>query len=179
MAYMFASTPSFNQPLNWDTSVVTNMAYMFGSSSSFNDPSISNWDTSHVTNMLATFFRTSFNHPLNWDTSNVRTMENMFYESDFKQPLKWDTHKLTRMNGMFTRATQFNQPLAWDVCAPGVGFQECFRKHCIEYPKQVLHPQHMESAVHIVEPLRGGTDCRDGRGVCTVLGTALRRLAFI
>ncbi|KAL1525994.1 hypothetical protein AB1Y20_020819 [Prymnesium parvum] len=115
MDYMFYEASSFNQPLNWDTSSVTGMWFMFYEASSFNQPL--NWDTSSVRIMWSMFARaSSFNQPLNWDTSSVKHMGDMFYEaSSFNQPLNWDTSSVTGMNYMFTRASSFNQPLNWDT----------------------------------------------------------------
>ena len=86
----FAVTPSFNQPLNWNTSKVTNMVNMFYNSK-FNqnisyDPINNYWNTSQVTDMSLMFGAARFFNngqtsglsgaPLNWDTSSVTNMSN-------------------------------------------------------------------------------------------------------
>ncbi|KAL1495202.1 hypothetical protein AB1Y20_017067 [Prymnesium parvum] len=109
---MFARASSFNQPLNWDTSSVTNFRGMFNQAS-------------------------SFNQPLNWDTSSGRDMYWMFYNaSSFNQPLNWNTNSVTDMGGMFDALTALsdcnrflihsslsvngNWPYSWStyVCPP-------------------------------------------------------------
>ena len=52
---LFTGATSFNQPLNWDTSKVTNMRSMFTDAISFDQP-IRDWDTSNVTNMNSLCF---------------------------------------------------------------------------------------------------------------------------
>ncbi|KAL1496838.1 hypothetical protein AB1Y20_014424 [Prymnesium parvum] len=115
MREMFDGASSFNQPLNWDTSSVTTMRYMFQEASSFNE--LLNWDTSSVTTIRGMFSSaTSFNQPLSWDTSSVTDMLGMFYgASSFNQPLNWDTSSVTTMYRMFREASSFNQPLNWDT----------------------------------------------------------------
>jgi hypothetical protein len=74
---------SVNQPLEWNTSSVTDMRWMFGTA-------------------------TSFNQPLHWDTSSVTIMAGMFHKAtSFNQTLKWDTSFVTSMAGMFESATSF------------------------------------------------------------------------
>ena len=69
---LFTGATSFDQPLNWDTSKVTNMRSMFTDAISFDQP-IRDWDTSNVTNMNSMFLHAeSFNQDIsNWNTDNV------------------------------------------------------------------------------------------------------------
>jgi len=70
MFCMFERCTSFNQPLRFDTSKVTNMVGMFRRCSSFNQPL--HFDTSNVINMKWMFFIcSSFNQPIHFDTSNA------------------------------------------------------------------------------------------------------------
>ena len=57
MSKMFYMCEEFNQPLNWDTSSVTDMSLMF-------------------------YYCTSFNQNLNWDTSSVINMNGMFSDTN-------------------------------------------------------------------------------------------------
>ena len=76
MAGTFRYAYTFNQPLAWDTSKVTNMQWTFNGAKAFNEPL--NWDTSKVTNMHRTFNgATAFNKPLAWDTSEVSDFDYM------------------------------------------------------------------------------------------------------
>ena len=71
MFAMFNGAAAFDQPLDWDTSKVTNMQGMFRGAAAF-DGSPSDWDTSKVTTMFDMFRgATSFDQPLDWDTSKV------------------------------------------------------------------------------------------------------------
>ena len=54
MSFMFYSTVEFNQPLDFDTSGVTDMAYMFA-------------------------YAPAFNQPLSFDMSSNPTTTDMFY----------------------------------------------------------------------------------------------------
>ncbi len=66
---MFCCATNFNQPLNFDTSNVTDMSGMF-------------------------YGATNFNQPLNFDTSNVTNIANMFYvASNFNQPIYFQSSK--------------------------------------------------------------------------------------
>ena len=69
MANAFGYVTSFNQPLVWDTSKVTNMAYMFK-----NDPN-------HCPEGAC-----SFNQPLYWDVSNVKEMREMVTAAPLPPP---------------------------------------------------------------------------------------------
>ena len=109
------SFSSFNQPLKWDTSNVTDMSHMFDDATAFNQPLP--WNTSKVRNMESMFYNaTSFNQPLPWNTSNVWNMESMFRSATkFNQPLPWNTSKVQDMVHMFEGARAFNQPLQWNT----------------------------------------------------------------
>jgi surface protein len=116
MSKLFDGWRSFNQPLEWDTSAVTNLESTFDGCSSFNQPL--EWDTSAVTNLESTFDGcSSFNQPLEWDTSSAKRMCWMFRGcSSFDQPLShFDTSKVTDMDWMFDRCVRFNRPLEWNT----------------------------------------------------------------
>ena len=72
MSEMFYRAESFNQPLKWNVSNVTDMKRMFHRAESFNQP-LNNWNVSNVTNMDRMFAEArSFNQPLNkWDVSMI------------------------------------------------------------------------------------------------------------
>ena len=61
-----------NNPLNWNTSNVTNMKNLLRGSAKFNQ-NIGSWNTSNVTDMSGLFHSASrFNQNIgNWNTSNV------------------------------------------------------------------------------------------------------------
>ena len=116
MRQMFSSCTSFNQPLNWNVSNVTDMRQMFGNCTSFNQPL--NWNVSNVIYMSDMFYGcSSFNQPLNWNVSNVTNMGGMFKGCiSFNQPLNWDVSKVTDMALLFYGCTSFNQSLgAWKI----------------------------------------------------------------
>ncbi len=107
MNSMFEST-SFNLPLEFDTSNVTDMSDMFYDAKYFNQPL--NFDTSNVTNMSGMFLNAKyFNQPLNFDTSNVTNMSGMFLDAEsFNQPINFNTTKVEDMGSMFSGASSFN-----------------------------------------------------------------------
>ncbi len=145
MAYMFAYTESFNQPIgDWNTQNVINMEGMFREAKSFNQPignwntqsainmenmfengklfnqPIGNWNTQNVINTTGMFaLAKSFNQPIgNWNTENVLNMNGMFmYAESFNQPIgNWNTQNVIDMNGMFYNASSFNQPIGnWNT----------------------------------------------------------------
>ncbi len=115
MAYMFAHTRNFNQPINhWKVSKVTNMRGMFLGAQTFNQP-LDKWDVSKVYDMSDMFSNTeTFNQPLNnWDVSNVTNMSRIFFNAKaFNQPLdNWKINEKAEMYEMFKNAKAFNQPL--------------------------------------------------------------------
>ena len=118
MRDMFNGAASFDQPLDWNTSSVTNMAAMFRGADSFNG-NITKWDTSSVTNMVAMFSNAgSFNGSITkWDTSSVTSMGSMFSNAgSFNGNItKWVTSSATDMNFMFSNAASFDQPLDWNT----------------------------------------------------------------
>jgi surface protein len=114
---MFGSCRSFNQPINWDTSQVTDMGLMFAYCYIFNS-SVTFTDTSKVTQMVGMFSITKFNQPLDFDTSSVTNMSQMFYScSDFNQPLtNFDTSSVINMYEMFKDSPMFDQNIrTWNV----------------------------------------------------------------
>ena len=74
---MFEKAYHFNQPVDFDTSLVTNMDEMFEEAKRFNQPV--NFDTSRVT-IMGEMFRMAkvFNQPLSFDVSSVTNFEDMF-----------------------------------------------------------------------------------------------------
>jgi len=120
--FMFASDPSFNQPLDgWNTSGVTDMSFMFQNATAFNQP-VDSWNVHRVSNMNGLFqFASSFDQPLNaWDTSSVRSIDYLFQQaSAFNHPLdQWDTASVTSMTATFSGALSFNQALAsWNTAS--------------------------------------------------------------
>ena len=92
------------------------MRYMFRNAWSFNQPLTFN--TSQVTDMTGMFENTEFNQPLTFNTSQVTTMEAMFHQaSAFNQDISsWNTSQVTNMEYMFNEASVFNQDISsWDV----------------------------------------------------------------
>ncbi len=69
---LFTGATSFDQPLNWDTSKVTNMEGMFDKATAFNQ-AIGNWKISNVNNMGSMFFSAiNFNQDISsWNVSKV------------------------------------------------------------------------------------------------------------
>ena len=64
-------TTIFNQPLNFDTSNVTNMKWMFAYTKKINQPL--NFDTSNVTDMNGMFYQTEkFNQPFRMNNLNIK-----------------------------------------------------------------------------------------------------------
>lgn len=115
MGEMFIYAPSFNQPLNFNTSKVTNMYGMLRHAKAFNHPV--NFDTRNVESMSMMFsVAEAFNQPVNFDTSKVTSMYGMFDNAiAFNQPVNFDTSKVTNMGGMFIGATSFNQPINFNT----------------------------------------------------------------
>ncbi len=112
---MFLWADRFNQPINFDTSNVTNMSYMFFGASKFNQSL--NFNTSNVTNMSYMFNNAhSFNKTVNFNTSNVTDMSAMFaWAYSFNQPVNFDTSNVTDMSYMFNNAHSFKKPLNFDI----------------------------------------------------------------
>ena len=107
---MFDLCESFNQPLEWDVSNVTNMSSMFENCE-------------------------SFNQPLEWDVSNVTVMSYMFENCEsFRGPLTWiggdwDVSSVNNMSHMFYNCVSFTQNLSnWDVRS--VRYHENTFDHC-------------------------------------------------
>ena len=84
MKHMFYNTIEFNQPLNFDTSNVTNIKGMFS-------------------------YAIKFNQPVNFDISKVTTMSYMFANTlEFNQNIsKWNLDKVEKCNFMFDNANAF------------------------------------------------------------------------
>ena len=77
----FSNAEKFNQPLNFDTSKVTDMNHMFASNKRF-DQSIRAWDVSNVLDMESMFMGSDFNRPLDrWNTKNLKNIIKMFLNS--------------------------------------------------------------------------------------------------
>ena len=108
-----------SKPLNWNTSIVTNMSSMFFGAVKFNQY-IGDWNTSKVVTMVYVFANASaFNNgdngnncskPLNWDTSIVTNMPYMFANAvKFNQYIgNWNTCKVTNINYIFNNTQLFN-----------------------------------------------------------------------
>ncbi|WP_248903995.1 BspA family leucine-rich repeat surface protein [Flavobacterium sp. K5-23] len=122
MSFMFAYSPTYNQPLNaWGskTSKVTTMHEMFRGAALFNQD-LSSWDVSKVTTMFAMFYgATNFNQDLSsWNVSSVVNMQFMFFSANaFNGNItNWNVSNVTNMLGMFQNATNFNQNIGvWNV----------------------------------------------------------------
>jgi surface protein len=83
---MFRNCSQFNQPINFNTSNVTNMAQMFQNCSLFNQ-SVSSFDTSKVTNMVIMFsFCLSFKQSLaTFDMTSATNVSNMLQSCDINE----------------------------------------------------------------------------------------------
>lgn len=119
MTAAFASTPSFNSPIDhWDVSNITNMSYTFYNTSVFNQP-LNNWNVQNVIYMTGMFENSkAFNQPLNsWNVQNVLVMHKMFAFSAFNSSINdWIPLNVFDMSHMFTWNPVFNQPLDnWNV----------------------------------------------------------------
>ena len=80
---MFSNAIKFNQPLNFNTSNVTDMCYMFQYATNFNQPL--NFDTSNVTDMSSILYMyniafANFNQPI-------------YFRSYIKKKYLFDKHK--------------------------------------------------------------------------------------
>jgi surface protein len=74
MEGMFSSAAAFNQPLNWNTSAVTNMFRMFRGATAFNQD-ISAWDVSQVSNFGQFMTGKTFS---NYDAANLDAIYNVW-----------------------------------------------------------------------------------------------------
>ena len=115
---MFAHCSKFNQPLNWNTTNVTNMSQMFFYCKMFNQSL--DLDTSNVTDMSHMFSGCKeFNQDIAWNTSNVTNMSYMFSECEEFNGVfggGWDTRNVTDMSHMFFNCVNFKQNIStWDV----------------------------------------------------------------
>jgi surface protein len=130
MYSMFKMANVFNQPISFVTNNVTNMKSMFENARVFNQD-ISNFNVSNVTDMAFMFSHAlMFNNndaSLTWDTSRVRDMESMFENArSFNQDISgWITSSVGNMNNMFKGAVKFNQNISrWNTCHIGYKFNE-------------------------------------------------------
>lgn len=106
-------------PLNWDTSSLTETMFMFRRAGDFNQP-VESLDMSSVKVAAGMFASaSSFNQPVNgWNTAAVTNMSWVFLGAElFDQPLdNWITTNCLDMRGMFAAAYAFNQTLSsWDT----------------------------------------------------------------
>ena len=112
---MFEKAYHFNQPLDFDTSLVTNMDEMFEEAKRFNQPV--NFDTSRVT-IMGEMFRMAkvFNQPLSFNVSSVTNFEDMFIEANALS----DANKLLircAFAGNPAFSSQYNSRWAPGTCA--------------------------------------------------------------
>ncbi len=118
--FMFRGAEDFNQPVeSLDMSSVKVAAGMFAAASSFNQP-VEAWDMSQVERLDGMFAAAPlFNRPVNgWNTAAVTNMSWVFLGAElFDQPLdNWITTNCLDMRGMFVAALAFNQSLSsWDT----------------------------------------------------------------
>ena len=75
---LFASMPTFDQPLDWRVGIVEDMGGIFYMCERFNR-SLQDWDVSNVRNMSSAFQGCSaFDRPLDWDTRLCSNFRHMF-----------------------------------------------------------------------------------------------------
>jgi len=85
---------AFNHPLDFETSLVTNMRAMFSNAAAFNQP-LASWKTTQVTEM-GNMFKNAlvFDQPLYfWDTRNVTGFADMFDGSGLSDCHKRNVHR--------------------------------------------------------------------------------------
>jgi surface protein len=135
-----------SNPLNWDTSNVTDMELMFYNAFLFNQEI--NWDVSRVNNMSNMFSHAlTFNQDLSlWNTKNVKNMSSMFNNAtlfnngDLKdkcnKPLNWDITNCEDLSCMFENCSIFNQDISnWNTV--NVKNMEKMFKHCILFNQYI------------------------------------------
>jgi surface protein len=115
MDSMFTSCSLFNSPVNFNTTLVTNMSGMFYVASAFNQ-SVSNFNTANVLYMNNMFrSATAFNQSVsNFNTAKVINMYCMFYSNPtFNQSVSnFNTTLVTNMGSMFEGDSVFNQDVS-------------------------------------------------------------------
>jgi surface protein len=132
-------TVSFNSPITFSMSTITNMGGLFNGANAFNQD-ISNWNTSACTDMSYMFANnTLFNKDIsNWNTSACTDMSFMFknataYNKPFVATLNhWTTNAVTNMEDMFNGATAFNQDLSSWTTSAVTNMNNMF-KNCTSY----------------------------------------------
>ena len=112
-AFRGCSSLVYNSSVNnWDLSNTTAIDQLFYDNTNFNQP-LNNWDVSNVEAISFLFFNcVNFNQPLNnWDVSSVNLSFTQLFAgaSNFNQPLPWDVSGVTGMTQTFNRASSFNQ----------------------------------------------------------------------
>jgi len=116
---MFGNCPSFNQPLEIDTSNLINADGMFYNCVKFNQD-LSNWNVQNLYSAKKMFYNCiEFNGDLStWDTWQLRSANMMFMgckilETDFSD---WDVRNLSDATDMFNSCFKFNSELNnWNV----------------------------------------------------------------
>ena len=110
MSGMFASAVVFNQPLDFDTSSVISMRAMFDGASAFNQPlSVGNVSNASTTRRAILSMGARRRH---FATSNVNDVRAMFAGAvAFNQPLRFATPSVTDMSGMLRGALVFKNRL--------------------------------------------------------------------
>jgi len=112
MSSMFRNCFNFNQPLNFNTSAVTNMTQVFDQAIVFNQD-LSSWDTSLVTNMFAMFnSAAAFNQNIGmWNVANVAQF--LVFMST-KTPATFSAANLDAIyNGWSTQSLQPNMNISF------------------------------------------------------------------
>lgn len=118
--FMFLGAEAFNQPVDsFEMSSVRVTAGMFAGAAAFNQE-VEDWTMSSVERMDGMFGGALvFNQSVNgWDTSSVTNMSYVFLAAEaFNEPLdNWVTSSVQDMRGMFLLDPVFNQNLSsWDT----------------------------------------------------------------
>ena len=122
-SYMFSYATTFNNgdeaggssnPLDWETTSLTETKFMFLGAEAFNQP-VDSFEMSSVKVTAGMFAgAAAFNQELeDWTMSSVERMDGMFGGAlVFNQSVNgWDTSSVTNMSYVFLAAEAFNEPL--------------------------------------------------------------------